>query len=88
MNLLNMLLGSLTTDNSVGALSEKTGADKSSIINLIMMVLPIILKAMTKNTSSASGAQSLLGALTQHTSRDAAMAEVLAATVPYWRYSP
>ena len=65
-----MLLGSLTTDNSVGALSEKTGADKSRIINLIMMILPIILKAMTKNTSSASGAQSLLGALTQHTSRD------------------
>ena len=71
MNLLNMLLGTLTTDNSVDALTEKTGADKSSIINLIMMVLPIIIKAMTKNTSSASGTESLLGALTQHTSRDA-----------------
>ena len=71
MNLLNMLLGTLTTDNSVDALTEKTGADKSSIINLIMMVLPIIIKAMTNNTSSASGAESLLGALTQHTSRDA-----------------
>ncbi len=71
MNLLNMLLGSLTSDSSVGALSEKTGADKSKIVNLIIMVLPLIIKALTKNSSSSSGSTSLLGALTQHTSRDA-----------------
>ena len=65
-----MLLGTLTSDNSVNALSEKTGADSSKIINLIIMALPLIIKALTKNTSSASGAQSLLGALSQHTSRD------------------
>ena len=71
MNLLNMLLGSLTSDSSVGALSEKTGADKSKIVNLIIMVLPLIIKALTKNSASSSGSTSLLGALTQHTSRDA-----------------
>ena len=70
MNLLNMLLSTLTTDNSVNALSEKTGAKKSQITNLIIMVLPLIIKALTKNSSSSSGATSLLGALTQHTSRD------------------
>lgn len=70
MNLLNMLLGTLTTDSSVNALTEKTGAQKSQIVNLIVMVLPLIIKALTKNSSSSSGASSLLGALTQHTSRD------------------
>lgn len=65
-----MLLGTLTSDNSVNALSQKTGADSSKIINLIIMALPLIIKALTKNTSSSSGAQSLLGALSQHTSRD------------------
>lgn len=71
MDLLNMLLGSFTSENSVNALSGKTGIDKSKIINLIMMALPLIIKALTKNASSSSGATSLLGALTQHTSRDA-----------------
>ena len=71
MNLLNMLLGTLTSGNSVNALSEKTGANSSQITKLIMIALPLIIKALTKNTSSSSGASSLLGALTQHTSRDA-----------------
>ncbi len=60
----------MTSDNSVNALSGKTGIDKSKIINLIMMALPLIIKALTRNASSSSGAESLLGALTQHTSRD------------------
>ena len=71
MDLLNMLLSSFTSDNSVNALSGKTGIDKSKITSLIMMALPLIIKALTKNASSSSGASSLLGALTQHTSRDA-----------------
>lgn len=66
-----MLLSSLTSDNSVNALSGKTGIDGSKITSLIMMALPLIIKALTKNASSSSGATSLLGALTQHTSRDA-----------------
>lgn len=70
MDLLNLLLSSLTTDNSVNALAGKTGADKSQITKLIMIALPLIIRALTKNTSSSSGTQSLLGALTQHTSRD------------------
>lgn len=70
MNLLNMLLGSLTNESSVNALSQKTGAKNSQIVNLIIMALPLIIKALTKNASSSSGATSLLGALTQHTSRD------------------
>ena len=65
-----MLLGTLTSGNSVNALSEKTGANSSQITKLIMIALPLIIRALTKNTSSSSGATSLLGALTQHTSRD------------------
>ena len=71
MDLLNMLLSSFTSDNSVNALSGKTGIDKSKITSLIMMALPLIILALTKNASSSNGASSLLGALTQHTSRDA-----------------
>ena len=66
-----MLLGSLTSNNSVNALSGKTGIDSSKITKLIMLALPLIIKALTKNASSSSGASSLLGALTQHTSKDA-----------------
>ena len=69
MNLLNMLLSTMVSDSSVNALAKKTGAKNSQITKLIIMALPIIIKALTKNTSSASGVTSLLGALTQHTSK-------------------
>ena len=51
MDLLNMLLSSFTSDNSVNALSGKTGIDKSKITSLIMMALPLIIKALTQHTS-------------------------------------
>lgn len=68
MNLFDMLQGSMTTESSVNALTQKTGASNKQISMLIMLALPIILKMMTKNASSQSGAQSLAGALLQHNS--------------------
>ncbi len=67
MNLLNLLMNSMTTDSSVNSLSQKTGASSDQMSQLIQLALPLLLKAMTKNASSPTGAQSLLGALNQHT---------------------
>ena len=69
MNLLSVLLKGMTTTASVNALSQKTGISAKTIKKLLPLALPILLKAMTSNASSSSGAQSLLGALTQHTNK-------------------
>ena len=66
MDLLNLLLRTMTTDDSVDALTKKTGGSKSQISKLLILAIPLIIKALTKNASSSSGATSLLGALTQH----------------------
>ena len=68
MNLLNILLKTMLSDSSVSALAKKTGLNASQLTKLIPLALPLLLKFMTKNASTQSGAQSLLGALTQHTS--------------------
>ena len=69
MNLLSLLLKGMTTASSINALSKKTGISAKTIKKFLPLVLPILLKAMTSNASSSSGAQSLLGALTQHTNK-------------------
>ena len=69
MNLLNLLLSSMTSQSSVESLTGKTGLSSKQIQTLVMIALPILLKAMTNNASSQSGATSLLGALTQHTNK-------------------
>ena len=63
MNLLSMLMGTLGSDNSVDALAKKTGLSSANLSKLLMAAVPLLLKFMTKNASSAGGAQSLLGAL-------------------------
>ena len=66
MNLLQLLLGSLTSDNSVNSLAKKTGISSKLVSKLIVMAVPLLIKYMTKNASTTSGAQSLLSALTKH----------------------
>ena len=70
MNLLQLLLGTLTTNDSVNSASKKTGVSSKSISRLLMVAVPLLISYMTKNASKKEGAQSLLGALTQHTSTD------------------
>ena len=67
MNLLNVLMNSMTTDESVKALSKRSGADGSALGSLISLALPLFLQGMTNNASNQSGASSLLSALGQHT---------------------
>ena len=69
MNLLGLLLASMTSQSSVGQVSGKTGLSKEQIRKLMFIAIPILLKYMTKNASSGSGAHSLLGALSQHTNK-------------------
>ena len=66
MDLLNTLLGSMTSQSSVQSLSGKTGLSGKQITGLLALALPLLIKAMTKNASSGQGASSLLGALSQH----------------------
>lgn len=65
-SLLNMLLGSMTSQASVDSLAGKTGINRKQIAALLAIALPILMKSMTNNASSQQGASSLLGALTQH----------------------
>ena len=69
MNLLSLLLGSMTQTSSVQSLSKKTGISDKLIKILIIAALPKIIKAMTQNASSGDGAASLLSALAQHTNK-------------------
>ena len=70
MNLLDMLMGSMTSEASVNALSEKTGASSEQTSKLVAEALPVLMSAMTQNAaSSKDGAQALFGALGQHTSQ-------------------
>ena len=68
MNLLQLLLGALASDDSVDSVSKKTGVSNKSVNKLIMMAIPLLITYMTKNASKKDGANSLFGALGQHTS--------------------
>ena len=66
MNLLNILMKSLTSGAALQALANKTGLSEKQLKMILAIAIPLLLKKMTSNASSQSGAQSLLGALTQH----------------------
>lgn len=68
MNLLQLLLGTLTSNDSVNSVSKKTGVSSGLVSKLMIAAIPLLITYMTKNASKKEGAQSLLGALTQHTS--------------------
>ena len=71
MSLLSILTKSLLSDAALTALAKKTGLSSKKLKKLLPLAIPLLLKAMTSNASSQSGLQSLLGALTQHTSTKA-----------------
>lgn len=68
-SLLGLLTSSLTQQSSLNAASKKSGLSTRQILTIVSYALPLLMKAMTKNASSQTGAASLLGALTQHTSK-------------------
>lgn len=66
MDLVSTLLKSLTSNSSLGALAGKVGVDPDQIEKALSSAIPSLIGSMTKNASSADGAKSLLGALSQH----------------------
>ena len=57
----------MTSEDSVDAIAQKTGASSDQATKLIASSLPLLLNGMTNNASTEDGARSLAGALTQHT---------------------
>ncbi len=70
MNLLSLLLFVLGKSSVVDMLAKKTGLSEATIKKLIPLAAPILLKALTSNASQKDGAESLLKALSQHTSTE------------------
>lgn len=70
MDLLNLLVNTMTTDSSVKNLVKKTGGSEEQVQNAVASAVPVLLKSMTNNVQTKKGANSLLEALTQHTSED------------------
>ena len=66
MDLLQLLTGAMTQDQSVDALSKKSGLSGKQVALLVAAALPILIKFLTKNAASQQGAQSLASALEQH----------------------
>lgn len=69
MDLLSMLMNSMTSDSSVEALTKKSGGSSKGTKTLLLLAIPLIIRYLTKNAkASQQGTTSLLGALQQHTS--------------------
>lgn len=69
MNLLSILLKVMTGKNALHQVAKKTGLSEKKIKMLMTIAIPILIKYMTQNASSGDGANSLLGALMQHTDK-------------------
>ena len=69
MNLLGILLKAMLSEGALKALAKKTGLNSKQLKKILPLALPLLLKMLTKNASEKDGALSLLGALTQHTSK-------------------
>ena len=67
MDLTN-ILGALTGNDAVGAISDKLNLDSKQVSSVITSALPSLLGAMQKNASTEGGAASLAKALGDHAS--------------------
>ena len=67
MDLTN-ILGALTGNDAVGAISENLKIDSKQVSSVITNALPTLLGAMQQNASTESGASALAKALSDHAS--------------------
>jgi hypothetical protein len=70
MNLLDMLTGQLSDNNTLNQLGKSAGANSSQVQQLVQLGLPLLMQAMGKNSSTTEGAQELTAALDQHKDAD------------------
>lgn len=66
MNFLNVLTNSFMSGPVLETLSAKTGLSQKQLKMILAIAIPLLIKKMTSNASSQAGANSLLGALGQH----------------------
>ena len=52
MNLLQLLISTLASNDSVNSVAKKTGLSTKLVYKLIMTALPILIRYMTKNVGS------------------------------------
>lgn len=81
MNLLNILTSALTSKPALHALAEKTGLSEKTLAAIIGIAVPLLLKYLTSNAKSESGASSLLEALGQHKNKKPVEAQLKEADV-------
>lgn len=62
MSLLNLLSGQLLSE-AIDKISSKLGIEKSTVSIVVSAAVPLIIKALAKNTQDESGAESLQNAL-------------------------
>ncbi len=67
MDLVKVLTESMTSLDSLSALTGRSGGTPKQIKSALDAAIPGLLGTMTENASTEEGAQSLLGALSQHT---------------------
>jgi hypothetical protein len=60
---LQSLLGQALGGDTIGRMSKALGADESTTGNAVQAALPMLLGALAHNSSTPSGASSLMGAL-------------------------
>ena len=65
MSIINNLLGSDSGELLIKGMSSQIGQSKSQNNNLMSMAIPVLLKAMQRNSSSKEGASGLLSAISE-----------------------
>ncbi len=65
MDIMN-IIGSLTGNDTVGAISEKFGIESNKVSGVLKSAIPSLVSAMQKNVSTEAGAASLGKALQDH----------------------
>ena len=62
-SMLDSIMGLLKSSGGLGQISKSAGVDQKDVSKVLIGALPLMLAGLTRNSSSAVGASSLLGAL-------------------------
>ena len=76
MNLLQLLGGSLSDEESVDNIAKKSKSSKAQVLKLVGIVLPLLITYLTRNARKEGGAKSLANALQQHKNKDKMSAQI------------
>ena len=66
MTMLKILTGLMNNQKVLGQLNKLIGADTQKVEKAVQLSIPMLIEALSRNTSNPEGAQSLSDALEQH----------------------